>query len=219
MKKTKLNLFALVSVSILSALASVLMFFSISIPLVPSFLKLDLSELPALIAAFTISPLAGVLVCLVKNMVNVFFTTTGGIGELINFILGSAFVLPAGIIYHRFKSRPGALLGGIVGAFCMSLVSLPLNYYIIYPVYSKIFAPLDVILSLYQKIRPSTGSLLEALVVFNMPFTFVKALISVIISFAVYKPLSPIINGCFVINRKGVHIDRECPTGTKNKYS
>lgn len=203
MKKCRSNLYVLASVSILSALASVFMFFSISIPLVPSFLKFDISELPALIAAFTVGPLAGVVVCLVKNLVNVFFTTTGGIGEVINFLLGAAFVLPAGLIYKRLNNRPGALLGGFVGALCMSIISLPLNYYIIYPVYAQIFAPIEVILSLYQKIRPSTDSLIEALIVFNVPFTFVKAAVNVIIAFAIYKPLSPIINGCFFLkNRK-----------------
>lgn len=203
MKNCKTNPYTLASVSVLSALASVLMFFSVSVPLVPSFLKFDLSELPALIAAFTVGPLAGVAVCLVKNIVNVFFTTTGGIGEAINFLLGTAFVLPAGLIYKRLNNRPGALLGGLVGALCMSLAGLPLNYFIVYPIYAKLLVPMEVILSLYQAIRPSTESLIEALMVFNMPFTFVKALVSVITAFAVYEPLSPIINGCyFVKNRK-----------------
>ena len=175
MKNCKTNPYMLASISVLSALASVLMFFSVSVPLVPSFLKFDLSELPALIAAFTVGPLAGVAVCLVKNIVNVFFTTTGGIGEAINFLLGTAFVLPAGLIYKRLNNRPGALLGGLVGALCMSLSGLPLNYFIVYPIYAKLLVPMEVILSLYQAIRPSTESLIEALMVFNMPFTFVKA--------------------------------------------
>ena len=117
--------------------------------------------------------------------------------------MGTAFVLPAGLIYKRLNNRPGALLGGLVGALCMSLAGLPLNYFIVYPIYAKLLVPMEVILSLYQAIRPSTESLIEALMVFNMPFTFVKALVSVITAFAVYKPLSPIINGCyFVKNRK-----------------
>jgi riboflavin transporter FmnP len=201
MKKREKNLYVLVSVSILSALASVLMFFSISVPLVPSFIKLDISELPALIASFTVGPLAGVTVCLVKNLVNVFFTTTGGVGEAINFLLGVAFVLPAGLIYKRFKNRPGSLVGGFIGALCMSLISLPLNFYIVYPIYSQLLVPMEVILSAYQTIRPSTDSLIEALIVFNMPFTFVKGAISMIIAFVIYKPLSPIINGCYFINK------------------
>ena len=80
----------------LSAVATVLMFLSFSIPLVPSFLKMDFSELPALIASFAFGPVSGATVCLVKNLVNVLSTTTGGVGELSNFLLGVSFVVPAG---------------------------------------------------------------------------------------------------------------------------
>lgn len=195
------DLSVLMSVSMLAALATVLMFFSISVPLVPSFLKIDISELPAIIAAFTIGPWAGVMVCLVKNAVNLFFTYSGGIGELINFLLGCAFVIPAGFLYQKLKTRPGALLGGAVGAVSMMLISLPLNYFVVYPVYAQLM-PMEVIMGMYQTIRPSTDSLLEALVVFNMPFTFVKAAIDVAIALAIYKPLLPVINGSLFMNRK-----------------
>ena len=75
------------------------------VPLMPSFIKLDLSELPALIAAFSMGPLSGAAVCLVKNLVNVMFTTTGGVGELSNFLLGCFFVVPAGLIYKYHNGR------------------------------------------------------------------------------------------------------------------
>jgi riboflavin transporter FmnP len=201
MKNRKTNIYVLVSVSLLSALSSVLMFFSISIPLVPSFLKIDISELPALIAAFTVGPVAGVTVCLVKNIVNLLATTTGGVGELCNFLLGASFVVPAGLIYKRMKNRPGALLGGFAGALLMSIVSFPINYYIIYPFYTQ-FMPMEAIMGMYQAIRPSTDSLAEALVVFNMPFTFAKGVIDIVLAFAIYKPLAPVINGCYFKNKQ-----------------
>ena len=91
--------------AMLGAVASVLMFISFSVPLMPSFIKLDFSELPALLAAFALGPWHGVAVCLIKNLVNVPFTTTGGVGELSNFLLGACFVIPAGLIYRRHKSR------------------------------------------------------------------------------------------------------------------
>ena len=81
--------------AMLSAVASVLMFISFSVPLMPSFIKLDLSELPALLAAFTLGPVEGIVVCLVKNLVNLFFTTTAGVGELCNFLMGAAMTIPA----------------------------------------------------------------------------------------------------------------------------
>ena len=95
------NLRTLTMTAMLAAVSAVLMFFSFSVPFVPSFLKLDFSELPALIASFALGPVSGVAVCLVKNLINLMFSTTGGVGELSNFFLGTAFVLPAGFIYRR----------------------------------------------------------------------------------------------------------------------
>ena len=127
------------------AISAILMMFSFNIPLVPSFIKMDLSELPALIGAFSMGPVSGVMVCLIKNLINVLFTTTGGVGELCNFILGATFVLPAGLIYKYKKNKKMAVIGALVGALVMALASLPINYYITYPMYTK-FLPLDVIL-------------------------------------------------------------------------
>ena len=180
--------------AMLAAVSSVLMFFSFNVPLMPSFIKMDLSELPALIAAFTLGPVSGVAVCLVKNLVNLFFSTTGGVGELSNFILGAFFVFPAGFIYQRMKSRKGALIGALTGDLAMALLSVVSNYFVVYPVYTA-FLPMEAILGMYQAINPHIENLLQALVVFNMPFTFIKGLLSVVITFLVYKKLSPIIKG------------------------
>ena len=85
--------------AMLSAIAFILMFLDFSVPFImPEFIKMDLSELPALIGAFSMGPVCGVAVCLVKNLLHLFISTTGGVGELSNFLLGTAFVLPAGLI-------------------------------------------------------------------------------------------------------------------------
>lgn len=180
--------------AMLSAVATVLMFFSFNVPLMPSFIKLDFSELPALLAAFTFGPLSGVTVCLVKNLVNLFFTTTGGVGELSNFLLGTMFVLPAGLIYKRMKSRSGALIGSLAGAALMAVTSVAINFYVVYPVYT-VFLPMEAILGMYRVINPNIAGLWDALVIFNMPFTFIKGICSVIAVFMIYKPLSPILKG------------------------
>ena len=115
---------------ILAALASVLMFLDFSIPVMPGFIKLDFSELPALLAAYALGPVSGVVVCLVKNLVNLLSTSTGGVGELSNFVLGACFVLPAGIIYQKRKTRKAAFWGAVLGAVVMAVVSIFSNYYI-----------------------------------------------------------------------------------------
>lgn len=182
--------------AMLSAVAFVLMFLDFPIPfLIPPFVKMDFSELPALLAAFSLGPVYGVVVCLVKNLVHfITMTTTGGAGEICNFLLGACFAIPAGVIYQHMKTRKGALIGVLVGAVVMAVLSIPLNYYISYPVYTK-FMPIDAIINMYQQIRPSTNGLLECLIIFNAPFTLLKGLLTAALCFLVYKPLSPILHG------------------------
>lgn len=177
-------------VGMLTALAEILMILDFSLPmLIPFFVKMDFSELPALIASFVISPLAGVAVCLLKNVIHLFFTSTGGIGELCNFLLGAMMVFPAGLIYKHMKTRKGAVIACLVGCVVMAVMSAPINYYISYPVYLK-FMGLEDIISEYQKLNPAVSNLWDALIWFNAPFTFVKGLLVSVITFVIYKPLS-----------------------------
>ena len=180
--------------AMLSAVAFILMFFDFSVPFMPPFIKMDLSELPALIGSFAMGPLCGVLICLIKNVLHLFITTTGGVGELSNFLLGAVFVLPAGLIYRRKKSRKSALLGSLAGAVIMGAFSVISNYFLVYPFYYN-FMSEDMVLSAYQVILPSMENILQCLVCFNMPFTIVKGLFSVVITFFVYKSISPILKG------------------------
>lgn len=181
--------------AMLSAVAFVLMFLDFPIPfLIPAFVKMDFSELPALLAAFSLGPVYGVAVCLVKNLIHLAITTTGGAGEVCNFLLGACFTFAAGLLYQRVKSRKGTLAGALVGAVIMAVLSVPLNYYISYPIYTK-FMPIDAILNMYREIRPNSGGLLECLIVFNAPFTLVKGLLTTALCFLIYKPLSPILHG------------------------
>ena len=190
----EINVRKLTMTAMLSAVATVLMFFSFSVPVVPSFIKMDFSELPALIGAFSMGPVSGVMICLIKNLVNLTATTTGGVGELCNFMLGACFVLPAGLVYKRKKTKMSAITGALIGAIVMAVLSVPINYYLTYPVYAA-FIHMDTIIGMYQAINPSVTGLLDALIKFNMPFTFVKALFSVLITVLIYKHVSPLIKG------------------------
>ena len=182
------------SIGMLSAAAFVLMFFDFSVPLMPSFIKMDISDLPALVGAFTLGPVAGVVIELVKNILHLLKTSTGGVGELSNFILGATFTAVAGLIYSKLKTRKGALIGSLVGALAMALISIPSNYFLVYPVYTA-FMPMDAIIGAYQAINPGADSLIKCLVMFNTPFTFVKGMVDVLITFLIYKKISPIIKG------------------------
>lgn len=192
--KKKVSMRKLTGTAMLSAIAYVLMFLDFSVPFMPSFIKMDLSELPALIGSFAYGPVAGVIICLIKNVLHLFITTTGGVGELSNFLLGASFVLVAGGVYRFKKTRTGALIGSVLGAVLMGLFSILSNYYLVYPIYYN-FMPKEAILSAYQLIFSGVHNILECLIVFNAPFACIKGLLSVVITFLIYKRLSPILKG------------------------
>ena len=177
----------------LTALAVVLQYLDFPIPiLMPSFVKFDLSDLPALIGSFAYGPLAGVLIELVKNLIHCAVSKSATVGELSNFILGAAFVATAGIIYKHNKTKKTALVGGIVGAVIMGLISVPSNYYVVYPFYYK-FMPEETVLAAYQAILPFVKSIMQCLLIFNLPFTFIKGLACALIAMPIYKPLTKVL--------------------------
>lgn len=180
--------------AMLSAAATVLMALDFPIPfLIPPFVKMDFSELPALLAAFSLGPAWGAAVCLVKNLINLTMSSTNGVGELCNLLIGLCFVIPAGLIYKRRKTRWGALIAALAGAALMAACSVPVNYFISYPFYTS-FMPLETIIGMYQSLIPSVDGLLACLVIFNAPFTLLKGLLDTALCFLIYKPLSPLLH-------------------------
>lgn len=195
--KNKKYLLSLTLCGIMSAISVVLQlpFFEISLPfIIPSFVKLDFSDLPALLTAFTAGPLWGGLVCIIKNTVHLAFGSTGGIGELANGLMGVAFVVPAGLIYRFRHTKSGAFLGGVSGAAAGAVISFPVNFFITYPFYIGLYfgGRTEPMLDMYNTIFGTAFGLVEVLLIFNLPFTFVKYMLSVLIALLIYKPLSPI---------------------------
>lgn len=194
--KTKGNSLRYITVTaVFSAVAAVLMMLSFNVPLMPSFIKFDFSELPVLIASFAIGPLGGAAVALIKNLINLIFTTTGGVGEFSNFILSCIFAVTAGTIYKHHKTRKGAAVAALIGALTMAVAGVFSNYFIIYPLFSLIGWKSEMVLGLYQAVNPNIRNLWQALFIFNMPFTFIKGMVTFALSLPIYKKLSPIIKG------------------------
>lgn len=190
-KKTRF----LAGAAMLSAVSCILQYLEIPIPIMPPFIKFDFSDLPALMGAYAYGPLAGVAIELIKNLIHCAVSQSATVGELANFILGACLTATAGIIYRRKKTKGRALIGGIVGSFVMGIVSIPANYFVVYPFYYSAYMPEPVVLEAYQVLIPSMTSVFESLFVFNLPFTIVKGLICVGISMLIYKPLAPILKG------------------------
>ncbi len=204
MKTKKPNLRKLAVTAIMAAIAAVLIEFpSFPIPaIMPGFIKFDFSELPALLTSFALGPQWAVIVCLIKNMVSLLTTSTGGVGELSNFLLSCAFVVPAGLIYGKLKTRIGALIGSLTGALSMAGLGVITNYFVVYPIYANLMGGMGNIIKAYQVILPSVDSLLDCLLIFNLPFTFIKGMVSVLITFIIYKKISPILKGSNTSKRK-----------------
>ncbi len=190
---------SLVMAGMLSAVAFILMFIDFPIPLLmPSFVKMDISDLPEILGAFALGPVYGIVIAFVKNLLIAVIkgSTTAMTGELCNFLLGAVYAFTAGIIYKLNKNKHGALVGAVAGAAAMAVLSVPINYFITYPAYVKFYGmPLEAIIGMYQAILPTADSLIKCLVIFNLPFTLVKGLIDVALCFMIYKPLSPILHG------------------------
>ncbi|MDR0445594.1 MAG: ECF transporter S component [Oscillospiraceae bacterium] len=182
--------------AILSAIGFVLMFFNFPIPIMPSFVKLDFSDFPALIGAFALGPVYGAAICLIKNILHFILDNsgTGGVGEFSNFILSASFAVSAGLIYRLTHNKRGAVIGALFGALIMGFISIYSNMFIVYPFYYNML-PKEAILGMYQAILPGIESVEESLVVFNAPFTVVKGLICAVITILIYKPISPLLKG------------------------
>jgi len=197
-QETKKKVFTtryMVGAAMLAAVACVLQYIEFPVSFImPPFIKFDLSDLPALIGAFAYGPVVGMLIELIKNLIHCAASQSATVGELSNFLLGAVFTLVAGFIYQKKKTKKRAIIGGIVGAVAMGLFSFPSNLLVVYPFYYN-FMPKEAVLGAYQLIAPSMKSVEECLVVFNVPFTIVKGLISVLLTTLIYKPLSPILKG------------------------
>jgi riboflavin transporter FmnP len=195
--KNRQRTLALVVSAMLSAVAFVLMFVEFPLPmLIPSFVKMDFSDLPALLGAYALGPWYGVIIELVKNLLNILIkgTSSAYVGELFNFACGAVFCLVSGYIYKFKKTRKGAVIASLAGCLAMALFSLPLNYYVVYPAYVVCYGlPMNVIIGMYQAILPAADTLVKCLLIFNVPFTFFKGLCDAALCFLIYKPLSRII--------------------------
>lgn len=182
--------------SMLAALSAGLMFIEFPLPfLAPPFYELDFSEVPVLVGTYSMGPMAGVVIELIKILVKFIIkgTSTGGVGELANFVIGCSFVLPAGIIYKHKKSRKNALIGMLTGTVTMTIVGIVFNTFILVPLYAN-FMPIEAIISAGKEIVPFITDTFTFCVLCVGPFNIIKGLIISIIVFFIYKPLSNLIH-------------------------
>lgn len=190
-RKSTLSVQYLTRIAVLGALASIL--FMIEIPVV-AFYKLDLSTLPVLLGAFSMGPLPGLAILLIKDLTGLLHSGTMYVGELADFIMSAAYVLPAVLVYRMKKSRKTALLGMIVGTVAMIIVAVLVNWKIMIPFYMGAFnMPMEAIVGMAQKALPFVDTEWKLLMFVTAPFNLLKGVVLSAVTYLIYKPLSPML--------------------------
>ncbi len=187
----------LVKVAMLAAVSTVLMLVEFPLPFIaPPFYELDFSEVPVLIGAFAMGPLAGVAIEALKIVLNFLLngTITAGVGELANFVVGCTFVIPAAIIYKKKKTKKNAMLGLVIGGIAMVAIGYFVNAYVMLPAFSHFLdMPIETIVSMGSAIWESIDSVPKFVLLCAVPFNAVKAIIISVITMLVYKPMHRLI--------------------------
>lgn len=182
----------LTTVAILGALASILFMLEIVVfPAVP-FYKLDFSNLPVLLGTFALGPVPGLLILALKALLGLLHSSSGGVGELADFLMGAAMLLPAGCIYKRHKSRGAALLGMVAGTVCAVVAAMLANYFILLPFYG---VSEEMLVGMGSKLFASVNSTTAFVLYVTGAFNLIKFSLISLLGYLLYKPLSPILHG------------------------
>ncbi len=191
----KISVNKMVKLAILSTLAYVLMLIAFPLPFFPWFLQLDISEIPVLLAAFTMGPVAAIVVELVKNLLHLFNTYSFGVGEIANFIVGISFVVPAAIIYKMRKSRLCAIIGLLSGMILMAAVASVANYFVMIPFYANLLhLPLEGVIKFGTNVNSGIVDLKSMVLFAIVPFNLLKGSVVSLILMLIYKKLSPLLH-------------------------
>lgn len=192
--KNRHRLITIAKIAILSALASVIMLLEFPLLFVaPGYYKFDFSELVVMVGGFSMGPVAAVIIELVKNLLNLLFngTVTGGVGELGNFIVGCSFTVTASLIYKFHKSKKGAIVSLLSGTLALALLGIVFNYFVLIPAYAAAFhAPIESL----TVFKDAPLSLFNFVIICVLPFNLIKGTVISILTFLIYKRISPILH-------------------------
>ncbi|MBU5436590.1 ECF transporter S component [Tissierella sp. MSJ-40] len=197
LNKESWNTRTMVKVSVLGVIGFILMLFDFPLWFAPPFLKFDISDLPSLIGAFSLGPMAGVLVQLLKNILNVVIegSTTMIVGEFSNFVVGSIFAYIAGYIYYKDKNFKNALIGLIVGTFAMTALISVINYFFMIPFYAKLFGmSIEKIVDMGNAVNKRVVDFKSLIIYAIVPFNLLKGLVVSLVTILIYKKISPILH-------------------------
>jgi riboflavin transporter FmnP len=190
------KLVKLIKISLLSVMAFLLMYIELPVPIFPEFLKIDISDLPALLGAFALGPVAGVIIELFKNILHGMLAgKTAFVGELANFLVGGCLVFVAGYVYKHKKSKNGAIIALLIGTIVMSIFAGILNAYVILPLYQKVLGyPIDVVVGMGTLVNHNVVDLRSLILWSIIPFNLLKGIIVSVVTLGLYKRVSPLLH-------------------------
>ena len=192
--KKLLNIKNMTKISILSVIAFILMQLEFPVPIFPSFLQIDLSDLPALVGGFALGPVVGILIVLFKNLMHLIQTSTSGVGELANFLVGIALVAPASLIYYRNKTKKNAIIGLFIGTIAMGIMGGLANYYILLPFYANVLKfPIDAIVEMGNIVNSNIVDLNSLIIYAIIPFNILKGILLSVVTMLIYKRISSLL--------------------------
>ena len=179
-------------IAVLAAVAAVL-FLTLEIPIFGNIYKLDFSNLPVLLAAFSMGPVPGLITLLIKDLIHLMVKGMGtmGIGDLADFLMSAALLLPASLLYRAHKTRRRALIGMVIGTLCMAAMALLVNGTILFPFYMSAYH-MDLA-AIAGALGCASGSMISILLATTLPFNLLKGVVLSILTFLIYKPLSPLL--------------------------
>ena len=188
-----MNRTALARCGVLGALAVVL--YAVELPVV-AFYRLDLSTLPAILAALALGPGQGFAVVAVKNLVHMLASTSAFVGELADVFMSGAFVVTAGAVYKGNRTRRGALSALISGTAAMTVAGIATNYFLLIPAYQALMGMnAQDILAMGAAVHPWIDSFPKLAVCVAGPFNLLKGGVLSAATIWIYKRISPLLQG------------------------
>ena len=199
-RASRFDIRAVAQVGILGGMAFLLMMVEIPLWFAPGFYKLDLSEIPVLIGGFAIGPLAGGMIELVKVVLYFFIhgSSTAGVGDFANFVIGCCMVVPAALIYKRRKTRRTAMLGLAAGTLLMTVAGSLANAYVLLPLFAGVMhLPLGTFVQMGTQVNPAITDLGTLILFAVVPFNLLKGVLVSVVTALLYKKVSPILHGTY----------------------
>ena len=191
MEKQKVR--RLTMAALFGAVSFVLMYFSLSIPILSPFAEFDLSALPELIGGFILGPAGAIEIIIIKIVLKLLFKGTSSMftGEILNLILSLAYVLPALFYYRRHKTKKGAVAGLALGTGVCVVVSVFANIYITFPMFITLYGmSWDGIIQECSAINPWITNIPTFVAFSVLPFNLLSRSVTSLLTFLLYKRLS-----------------------------